>query len=167
MQFRQFEHIYIFLGDCKSLKFTKFQEHLVNSHTRAVGTEKYRAKEVLTGHYSKKCDIYSLGVIGKELFNFENYQGETNSDIKELLNVLDIMTTDVYEERPTCQNVLLESENWNISLTSSKPLENFLTDLNSGELREYSLSTYIRHHLKLFELIAAMPNVRLVYKENE
>ena len=40
------------------------------SHTRGQGTQKYIAPEVESGHYTIKADIYSLGVIGKELFGY-------------------------------------------------------------------------------------------------
>ena len=43
------------------------------SHTRAQGTFRYMAPEVSTStHYDWRCDIYSLAVIGKELFGFDN-----------------------------------------------------------------------------------------------
>ena len=130
----------------------KFQEHLVRSHTKAVGTQKYMAKEVLSGHYNKKCDIYSLGVIGKELFESEKYQGETDFDIRirEVLNVLDIMTTEEYNDRPSCQNVLEESDKWNIQIPWSEDIGKFLTHLKSEEMQEYSLSNYLRYHFKIF-----------------
>jgi serine/threonine protein kinase len=46
-----------------------------NSHTQASGTLKYMAPEVLrTRKYDTKADIYSLGVIMAELFNFNIYK---------------------------------------------------------------------------------------------
>jgi serine/threonine protein kinase len=45
------------------------------SHTQASGTLKYMAPEVLrTRKYDTKADIYSLGVIIAELFNFDIYK---------------------------------------------------------------------------------------------
>jgi alpha-tubulin suppressor-like RCC1 family protein/tRNA A-37 threonylcarbamoyl transferase component Bud32 len=40
------------------------------SHSELTGTFKYMAPEVLTRKYDTKADIYSLGVITQELFNF-------------------------------------------------------------------------------------------------
>ena len=134
------------------LILVKFQEHIVNSHTRAVGTQKYMAQEVLDGHYNSKCGIYSLGVIGKELFESEKYQGEPDFGIRirEILNVLDIMTTEEYNGRPSCSNVLEESDKWNIQVPWSEDIGKFLTHLKSEEMQEYSLSTYLRYHFKIF-----------------
>jgi alpha-tubulin suppressor-like RCC1 family protein len=42
------------------------------THTQGLGTLKYMAPEVLNQKYDTKADIYSLGLIIPELFNFEN-----------------------------------------------------------------------------------------------
>ena len=43
----------------------------MGSHTRIKGSPNYIAPEVDSGHYSSKTDIFSLGVIGKELFGYK------------------------------------------------------------------------------------------------
>ncbi len=43
------------------------------SHTEGAGTEKYMAPEIKNGtHYDIKADIYSLGIVLKETFNFDD-----------------------------------------------------------------------------------------------
>lgn len=39
------------------------EENIEDGKTDGVGTALYRAKEVLTGRYSEKCDMFSLGII--------------------------------------------------------------------------------------------------------
>ena len=44
------------------------------TNTRGQGTSKYMAPEVYsTNHYSSKCDIYSLGQIAMDIFNYFQY----------------------------------------------------------------------------------------------
>jgi len=59
---------FIKLGD-----FGLCTEHLSTTlgHTRGVGTTKYKAPEVYSGHYNIKADIYSLGVIAMDLLDFD------------------------------------------------------------------------------------------------
>jgi hypothetical protein len=57
------------LADFGLAKLHEFDEQ---SHTRGVGTLKYMASEIMNSKkYNTKSDIYSLGVIVQELFNFE------------------------------------------------------------------------------------------------
>ena len=42
------------------------------SNTRAVGTNKYMAPEVWDGKYDTKADIYSLSIVGKQIFDLDN-----------------------------------------------------------------------------------------------
>jgi alpha-tubulin suppressor-like RCC1 family protein/tRNA A-37 threonylcarbamoyl transferase component Bud32 len=61
-------------GD-RSVKIADFglstiHEREEESHSELTGTLKYMAPEVLTRKYDTKADIYSLGVITQELFNF-------------------------------------------------------------------------------------------------
>ena len=39
------------------------------THTAHLGTQNYMAPEVFSGKYDKQCDIYSLCIIGKDLFD--------------------------------------------------------------------------------------------------
>ncbi len=49
----------------------KFHEFDQQSHSKGVGTVKYMAIEIKEGKkYNTKSDVYSLGVIVEELFNF-------------------------------------------------------------------------------------------------
>ena len=42
------------------------------SNTRAVGTNKYMAPEVWDGKYDTKADIYSLSIVGQQIFDIDN-----------------------------------------------------------------------------------------------
>ena len=53
----------------------KFASHAERSHTANLGTTKYMAKEVERGaKYNFKCDIYSMGEIAIDLFEFNIYE---------------------------------------------------------------------------------------------
>ena len=41
------------------------------TNTKDIGTRKYMAPEVLTGHYDTKADVYSLAIVAQELFNLD------------------------------------------------------------------------------------------------
>ena len=43
-----------------------------NTQTKQLGTPKYLAPEVWDGHYDTKADIYSLSVIGHDIFQLDN-----------------------------------------------------------------------------------------------
>lgn len=68
----------ILITDCSGDRFVKIadfglstiHEREEESHSELTGTLKYMAPEVLTRKYDTKADIYSLGVITQELFNF-------------------------------------------------------------------------------------------------
>jgi hypothetical protein len=56
------------LGD---FGLAKLHESDQQSHTKGVGTEDYSAPETSTSkYYNTKVDVYSLGIIGNEMFNF-------------------------------------------------------------------------------------------------
>jgi serine/threonine protein kinase len=58
------------LADFGLAKLHEFDEQ---SHTKGVGTFKYMAIEIKEGKkYNTKSDVYSLGVIVQELFNFDS-----------------------------------------------------------------------------------------------
>ena len=47
--------------------------HDGNTHTKAIGTDKYIAPEVWnTSHYDTKSDVYSLSVIGHQIFDLDH-----------------------------------------------------------------------------------------------
>ncbi|XP_054167671.1 interferon-induced, double-stranded RNA-activated protein kinase-like [Oppia nitens] len=51
---------------------TVVPESTVLYHRGGAGTLRYMAREVFDGRYSTKSDIYSLGIIAMDLFNFDN-----------------------------------------------------------------------------------------------
>jgi hypothetical protein len=50
--------------------FATFHEYDEQSHSIGLGTQRYMAREIYEKKYDHKVDIYSLGVILQELFNF-------------------------------------------------------------------------------------------------
>ena len=61
-------HKFIKIADFDTVKFVEYNE---KSHTANQGTCGFMAPEVLTQKYDYKCDIYSLGKIAIELFEFK------------------------------------------------------------------------------------------------
>jgi serine/threonine protein kinase len=58
---------FVKLEDFSSAKMHEFDQQ---SHTKGVGSPKYMAPELFS-KYDTKADVYSLGVIIQELFNFD------------------------------------------------------------------------------------------------
>ena len=46
--------------------------HDGNTHTRGMGTPRYIAPEVSDSHYDTKSDVYSLSVIGHQIFDLDH-----------------------------------------------------------------------------------------------
>ena len=117
----------------------KFGDLNTKTHTQGQGTPFYMAPEVITGErYNSKCDIYSLAVIGLELFKpsvfffnchfiyfvhnnyvfFRTDPYENTPFLKEKLFKLKKVTSKMIssepKERPTCRQVLNDIQ-WMIS----------------------------------------------------
>ncbi|CAG2118582.1 unnamed protein product [Medioppia subpectinata] len=100
------------------------------NHT-VCGTRQYIAPEVNSGRYNQKADIYSLAVIGGQLFgidlqssqSFEAIKPELKASMKCLIQTLQAMITcgDIWEtppkwrQRPECREVLAKHNEWSIS----------------------------------------------------
>ena len=50
------------------------QSSMSTSNTIGVGTNKYMAPEVWDGKYDTKADIYSLSIVGQQIFDLDNNQ---------------------------------------------------------------------------------------------
>ncbi|CAG2112489.1 unnamed protein product, partial [Medioppia subpectinata] len=91
------------------------------------GTFGYIAPEVLIGkQYDHKSDIYSLSIIGEELFGI-HLQDWKLIDSKKLSfkkciqsiygTLLDMMSTPFWRQRPECREVLAKHNEWSIDKT--------------------------------------------------
>ncbi|CAG2120478.1 unnamed protein product, partial [Medioppia subpectinata] len=91
------------------------------------GTFGYIAPEVLMGkEYDHKSDIYSLSIIGEELFGID-LQDWKLIEAKKLLfkkciqsiygTLLDMMSTPFWRQRPECREVLAKHNEWSIDKT--------------------------------------------------
>ena len=62
--------------DTNEMNFNQVNNDLSMSttNTRGPGTQNYMAPEVSTGHYDTKADVYSLSIVGKQLFELDNNQ---------------------------------------------------------------------------------------------
>ncbi|CAG2103899.1 unnamed protein product [Medioppia subpectinata] len=93
-------------------------------HTSGVGTIKYMSPETHLGkQYNHKSDIYSLYVIGEEIFNIDLQASQTfmakESVIKTCLQcmyrtLLAMMSTPFWKDRPECRQVLAKCNEWAI-----------------------------------------------------
>ncbi|CAG2165846.1 unnamed protein product [Oppiella nova] len=115
--------------------------------TNGVGTIKYQAPEIAQGAaYGHKIDIYSLALIGGEIFEFDLffvdpdnseslYSGNEilNTKVNELQNILQSMVTHVWNRRPDCSRVLHKYNDWAIDETTiiDKKINELTTFINS------------------------------------
>ncbi|CAG2106870.1 unnamed protein product, partial [Medioppia subpectinata] len=87
------------------------------------GTLKYIAPEVYSRKYNHLADMYSLYVIGEQLFSID-YQASTSFDAKESVfrtsmqcmyrTLLAMMSTPNWRQRPECREVLAKHNEWSI-----------------------------------------------------
>ncbi|CAG2104625.1 unnamed protein product, partial [Medioppia subpectinata] len=108
-------------------------DHNIDGHTASryehsvVGTLKYMSPEVHLGkQYNHKSDIYSLYVIGEELFDID-LQASQTFEVKESVlktsiqciyrTLLAMMSTPFWRQRPECREVLAKYNEWSIDKT--------------------------------------------------
>ncbi|CAG2103614.1 unnamed protein product [Medioppia subpectinata] len=91
-----------------------------------VGTTRYIAPEVYSGRYNSKSDIYSLYVIGEQVFNIDLQTSESfevkESELKLYIQflyqtLLAMMSTPFWKRRPECREVLAKHNEWSIDKT--------------------------------------------------
>ncbi|CAG2106395.1 unnamed protein product [Medioppia subpectinata] len=126
-------------SNIKSNRFIKLcdfglaTDHNIDRHTDSrynhsiVGTIKYMSPEVHLGkQYNHKSDIYSLYVIGEELFGIDLQESETyvakesvfTASIQCLYQtLLAMMSTPNWRQRPECREVLAKRNEWSIDWT--------------------------------------------------
>ncbi|CAG2100881.1 unnamed protein product [Medioppia subpectinata] len=94
------------------------------SHTKDAGTPAYMAPEVSSGRYNHKSDIYSVGLIGKELFGID-FNVSQSFEANELVvkscilcmpqTLEDMMITGRrWKDRTECRQVLAKQNEWSI-----------------------------------------------------
>ncbi|CAG2117323.1 unnamed protein product [Medioppia subpectinata] len=108
------------------------QKDQKESHTQDVGDLRYIAHEVVTSRkYDTKADVYSLAIIGGELFdinvsaiNLNNFPDDyltrdnpLNAAVYEMHKLLDSMFVMKPSLRPNCGQVLDKYDNWSIAKT--------------------------------------------------
>ncbi|CAG2106090.1 unnamed protein product [Medioppia subpectinata] len=111
-------------------------------HTCDVGTLRYEAPEVANKKYGHKSDVYSLALIGGEIFDLELYERTLNtypSDhmLKAWVVCLhrmlqSMMSFPIWDDRPECRQVLAKYNEWSIEKTYV--VEN--KDFNKCELKD-------------------------------
>ncbi|XP_054157590.1 putative serine/threonine-protein kinase [Oppia nitens] len=105
---------------------TDANSYVYNYHSDCVGTKSYSAPELYTNNhdYDHRIDIYSLSIIGAELFEFNefpnppeqlSYYGEARDKVMQLYLTLCQMNDPIPSERPECSQVLQDYGNWNFS----------------------------------------------------
>ncbi|XP_054161088.1 probable serine/threonine-protein kinase DDB_G0271682 [Oppia nitens] len=107
------------------LGFITVHEMVSQSHTSGVGSPKYMAPEVISGRkYDTKADVYSISVIIEELFD-TNVNDSRDKYIKhewsnkycKLLDVINESMKPIYDERPTCAEIIEQYNEWAIDST--------------------------------------------------
>ncbi|CAG2111416.1 unnamed protein product [Medioppia subpectinata] len=103
-----------------------------NIHTLGAGTFAYMAPEVFNDpKYNHKSDIYSVGVIGKELFgidfnvsqSFEANELAVKTCILCMSQTLVDMMAIVWRQRPECREVLAKHNEWSIDNRESQGIQ--------------------------------------------
>ncbi|XP_054168958.1 dual specificity protein kinase shkC-like [Oppia nitens] len=122
-------------------------EMVAQSHTSGVGTPKYMAPEVTFGRkYDTKADVYSISFIIEELFDTDvndsrdKYISHEWSDkYCKLLNVIKHTMQPVYDDRPTCAQIIQQYNQWAIDSTVVTNIPEFNEKLQQIKHKEWKL----------------------------
>ena len=141
-----------------------------NKQSSEVGTYLYRAPEIITGIYSEKCDVYSLGILLVELFgNFDTAMERamvlselknkstlsSTTTLSSASNILSFHTQLAYRMivsdsklRPSCIEILEELEDL-LSTSTSSPVRipsttSLLSSSSSSLINENSKDKLLR-----------------------
>ncbi|CAG2112707.1 unnamed protein product, partial [Medioppia subpectinata] len=124
-------------------------------HTEGVGTRRYIAPEVYAGKYNHKSDIYSLSIIGEQLFSINLQSSQSfkakESEFKEHMlclyqTLLAMMSTPNWRQRPECRQMLAKHNEWSIDKT---PLPELHSTKLCHEWRSYRTSPLTTAHFNL------------------
>ncbi|CAG2106347.1 unnamed protein product [Medioppia subpectinata] len=115
------------------------------THTLGVGTQRYMAPEIGCGQYNIKVDIYSLGILGMELFQIDNINSkeiyiETTffGYVDNLYNIISSMIHLICDNRPTSAQILQLNNQWSINKSIIISDKTFTELLNKLQLCDNS-----------------------------
>ncbi|CAG2166490.1 unnamed protein product, partial [Oppiella nova] len=103
---------------------TRIHYKTTHKHTANVGTSRYIAPENTMGlKYDHKIDLYSLAIIGAEIFELDPFDGsrtkqysvdypELNPPVQQMQKLLDSMLARNWHKRPDCKDVLDKYNEW-------------------------------------------------------
>ena len=77
-----------------------------SGNTSNVGTTKYKAPEIFTNIYNEKVDIFSLGVLGQELFNDSFIDDSVLTKLNELKRVIENMIYSPPDKRQSASEIM-------------------------------------------------------------
>jgi alpha-tubulin suppressor-like RCC1 family protein/serine/threonine protein kinase len=166
----------ILITDGKNGRFVKIadfglaviHDFVDQSHSEDRGTVKYMAPEVIKGtKYNLKADIYSLGVIINELFNFDSVLIEKSNIAEKYRNLIDIkenMLSENFKFRYDCIKILNAKPFWTLSLyelINNFRIENILksnTKSIDESFHEYFIKEKVRTFFEAINLIRKSVN---------
>ena len=115
-----------------------------SSNTIGVGTHKYMAPEISYGNYTTEVDIFSLSIVGQQLYDLGNNlsrSDELKRYFESIVELIEEMRKVNYKTRPSCMEILNNQNKWCLP---SIPL----TDFSANDSFDcQSLNIYIKHHL--------------------
>ncbi len=126
------------------------------SHSEDRGTVKYMAPEVIKGRkHNLKADIYSLGVIINELFDFDSVLLEKSNIVEKyrnLMNIKENMLSQNFKFRNDCIKILNAKPFWILSLyelINNFRIENILKS-NIKSMDESFHEYFIKEKVRIF-----------------
>ncbi|CAG2102272.1 unnamed protein product [Medioppia subpectinata] len=112
-----------------------------DKHTGDVGTVRYQAPEIANKNYGHKSDMYSLAIVGGELFDLDLYSRKLatypndhvlNGPVVCLHRMLQsMMSTPIWDDRPECREVLAKHNEWSIDKNVIANHKEFISVLNT------------------------------------
>ncbi|XP_054157980.1 uncharacterized protein LOC128956301 [Oppia nitens] len=142
----------------------------LSGHTSQVGTDDYRAPEVIGIDkgglgvriggggvdriiYNTKADIYSLGLVGSNLFDVNIFGNETidkSDPIYNIVNQLIAMIERVKDKRPSCQQILSDESKWLINgqlVRDIKNIDNIVSMLLDDNDQQQGPGSFFHQYL--------------------
>ena len=138
------DHAQLKLGD---FGLSKVFESESQTHTAHVGTIKYQAPEIRTSKYDEKVDIYSAGIVAKELFQsvidkLKRDQSSSNDqlspfDIDSIIHEIETTISNMNQrdpsQRPSASALLDTLKQWQFNKIDMNTLTDQLSSYNKEE----------------------------------